>query len=167
MKIPRGLPRGIFDRKEFCLILIRSLTPQQAAENALTIAVQVSVHRQQCIALVLISDNADVTVLDNGYLGENIAVCHFLPTGSNRALFQCKSVFMELGDPPLDFFFNNVIFRANIPRTRGNVFSRRTAKGHDEEGLDAGVNELKFANLSGQSSLDKFRCSERWWFEST
>jgi hypothetical protein len=26
---PRGKPRGIFDRKEFCLILIRSLTPQQ------------------------------------------------------------------------------------------------------------------------------------------
>ena len=36
---PRGKPRGIFDRKEFCLILIRSLTPQQAAENALAIAV--------------------------------------------------------------------------------------------------------------------------------
>ena len=37
---PRGKPRGIFDRKEFCLFLIRSLTPQQAAENALAIAVQ-------------------------------------------------------------------------------------------------------------------------------
>jgi hypothetical protein len=40
LKIPRGKPRGIFDRKEFCLMLIRSLTPQQAAENALAIAVQ-------------------------------------------------------------------------------------------------------------------------------
>jgi len=40
LKIPRGKPRGIFDRKEFRLMLIRSLTPQQAAENALTIAVQ-------------------------------------------------------------------------------------------------------------------------------
>jgi len=37
---PRGKPRGIFDRKEFYLILIRSLIPQQAAENALAIAVQ-------------------------------------------------------------------------------------------------------------------------------
>jgi len=37
---PRGKPRGIFDRTEFYLILIRSLTPQQAAENALAIAVQ-------------------------------------------------------------------------------------------------------------------------------
>ena len=37
---PRGKPRGIFDRKEFRLMLIRSLTPQQAAENALAIAVQ-------------------------------------------------------------------------------------------------------------------------------
>jgi hypothetical protein len=37
---PRGKPRGFFDRKEFCLFLIRSLTPQQAAENALAIAVQ-------------------------------------------------------------------------------------------------------------------------------
>jgi hypothetical protein len=37
---PRGKPRGIFDRKEFYLFLIRSLTPQQAAENALAIAVQ-------------------------------------------------------------------------------------------------------------------------------
>ena len=36
---PRGKPRGIFDRKEFCLFLILSLTPQQAAENALAIAV--------------------------------------------------------------------------------------------------------------------------------
>jgi len=32
--------------------------------------------------------------------------------------------------------------------------------------LDAGVNKLKFANLSGQSSLDGFRCPEHWWFES-
>jgi hypothetical protein len=37
---PRGKPRGIFDRKEFYLFLIRSLTPQQAAENALAVAVQ-------------------------------------------------------------------------------------------------------------------------------
>jgi len=37
---PRSKPRGIFDRKEFRLMLIRSLTPQQAAENALAIAVQ-------------------------------------------------------------------------------------------------------------------------------
>jgi hypothetical protein len=41
LKIPRSKPRGIFDRKEFCLFFIRSLTPQQAAENALAIAVQV------------------------------------------------------------------------------------------------------------------------------
>jgi len=40
LKIPRGTPRGIFNRKEFYLILIRSLTPQQAAVNALAIAVQ-------------------------------------------------------------------------------------------------------------------------------
>jgi len=40
LKMPRGKPRGIFDRKEFYLILIRSLTPQQAAVNALAIAVQ-------------------------------------------------------------------------------------------------------------------------------
>ena len=38
---PRGKPRGIFDGKEFHLILIRSLTPQQAAENALAIAVYI------------------------------------------------------------------------------------------------------------------------------
>jgi len=37
---PRGKPRGIFDRKEFCLFFIRSLTPQQAAQIALAIAVQ-------------------------------------------------------------------------------------------------------------------------------
>jgi hypothetical protein len=37
---PRGKPPRIFDRKEFYLILIRSLTPQQAAGNALAIAVQ-------------------------------------------------------------------------------------------------------------------------------
>jgi len=40
LKIPHGKPRGIFDRKEFYLILMRSLTPQQAAEDALAIAVQ-------------------------------------------------------------------------------------------------------------------------------
>jgi len=38
--VPRDKPRGIFDHKEFCLFVIRSLTPQQAAENALAIAVQ-------------------------------------------------------------------------------------------------------------------------------
>ena len=32
--------------------------------------------------------------------------------------------------------------------------------------VDAGGKKLKFGNLSGQSSLDGFRCSERWWFES-
>jgi hypothetical protein len=37
---PRGKPREIFDRKEFYLFMMRSLTPQQAAENALAIAVQ-------------------------------------------------------------------------------------------------------------------------------
>jgi len=37
---PRGKPQGIFDHKEFYLFLIRSLTPQQAAEDALAIAVQ-------------------------------------------------------------------------------------------------------------------------------
>jgi endonuclease/exonuclease/phosphatase (EEP) superfamily protein YafD len=37
---PRGKPRGIFDRKEFYLTLVRSLIPQQAAEIALAIAVQ-------------------------------------------------------------------------------------------------------------------------------
>jgi hypothetical protein len=36
---PRGKPQGIFDRKEFYLFFIRSLTPQQGAENALAIAV--------------------------------------------------------------------------------------------------------------------------------
>jgi len=40
LKIPRGKPRGIFDRKECYLILIRSLTLPQAAGNALAIAVQ-------------------------------------------------------------------------------------------------------------------------------
>jgi hypothetical protein len=39
---PRGKPRGIFDCKEFYLFLMRSLTPQQAAENALAIAVQIT-----------------------------------------------------------------------------------------------------------------------------
>jgi len=40
---PRGKLRGIFDRKEFYLILIRSLTPQQAAVDALSIAVHISI----------------------------------------------------------------------------------------------------------------------------
>lgn len=35
------------------------------------------------------------------------------------------------------------------------------------DNVDAGGKKLKFENLSGQSSLDGFRCSERWWFEST
>jgi len=40
LKIARGKPRAIFDRKEFCLFFIRSLTLQQAVGNALAIAVQ-------------------------------------------------------------------------------------------------------------------------------
>jgi len=40
LKIPRGKLRGIFDRKEFCLFLMRSLSPQQAAEIAIAFAVQ-------------------------------------------------------------------------------------------------------------------------------
>ncbi len=43
---PRGKPRGILDRKEFRLILICSLTPQQAAENALAIAVQAVIYQR-------------------------------------------------------------------------------------------------------------------------
>jgi len=47
---PRSKLQGMFcltavlrsDRKEFCLILIRSLTPRQATGNALAVAVQVS-----------------------------------------------------------------------------------------------------------------------------
>jgi hypothetical protein len=35
---------GIFDRKEYCHFLIRSLTPQQAAGNPLAIAVQGFLH---------------------------------------------------------------------------------------------------------------------------
>jgi len=35
------------------------------------------------------------------------------------------------------------------------------------DNVDAGDKKLKFEILSGQSSLDGFRCSERWWFEST
>ena len=38
---PRSKLRGIFDRKEVCYFQIRSLTPQQAAGNALAFAVQV------------------------------------------------------------------------------------------------------------------------------
>ena len=34
---PRSKLRGIFDRKEFCLLLIRSLTPQQATGLALAV----------------------------------------------------------------------------------------------------------------------------------
>ena len=37
---PSSKPEGIFDRKERCHFLIRSLTPQQATGNALAIAVQ-------------------------------------------------------------------------------------------------------------------------------
>jgi hypothetical protein len=40
LKIPRSKLRGIFDRKEVCYFQIRSLTPQQAAGNALAFAVQ-------------------------------------------------------------------------------------------------------------------------------
>ena len=47
---PRDKPRGIFDRKEFCLMLIRSLTPQQAAENALAVVVQVLQHLDKGLA---------------------------------------------------------------------------------------------------------------------
>jgi hypothetical protein len=47
IEAPRDTPRGIFDRKEFYLILIRSLTPQQAAGNALAIAVQVKASSKQ------------------------------------------------------------------------------------------------------------------------
>ena len=35
------------------------------------------------------------------------------------------------------------------------------------DNVDAGGKKLKFETLSGQSSLDGFRCSERWWLEST
>jgi peptide/nickel transport system substrate-binding protein len=35
------------------------------------------------------------------------------------------------------------------------------------DNVDAGDKKVKFETLSGQSSLDGFRCSERWWFEST
>jgi hypothetical protein len=37
---PCGKLQGIFDRKEVCHFQIRSLTPQQAAGNALAFAVQ-------------------------------------------------------------------------------------------------------------------------------
>jgi hypothetical protein len=40
LKIARGKPRAIFDRKEFCLFFIRSFTPQQAVGHAPAIAVQ-------------------------------------------------------------------------------------------------------------------------------
>jgi hypothetical protein len=39
---PRSKLRGIFDRREYRLFLIRSLTPQQATEIALAISVQPS-----------------------------------------------------------------------------------------------------------------------------
>jgi hypothetical protein len=41
IEAPRSKLRGIFDRKEICYFQIRSLTPQQAAGNALAFAVQV------------------------------------------------------------------------------------------------------------------------------
>jgi len=37
---PCSKPQGIFDRKERCHFVIRSLTPPQAAGNALAYAVQ-------------------------------------------------------------------------------------------------------------------------------
>jgi hypothetical protein len=37
---PSSKLQGILDRKERCLFLIRSLTPQQATGNALAVAVQ-------------------------------------------------------------------------------------------------------------------------------
>jgi hypothetical protein len=43
---PRGKTRGIFDRKEFCLLLIRSLTPQQAAGNGLSIRFKGMTHEK-------------------------------------------------------------------------------------------------------------------------
>jgi len=39
IEAPRSKRRGIFDRKEVCHFQIRSLTPQQAAGNALAFAV--------------------------------------------------------------------------------------------------------------------------------
>ena len=39
IEAPRSKLRGIFDRKEVCYFQIRSLTPQQAAGNALAFAV--------------------------------------------------------------------------------------------------------------------------------
>jgi hypothetical protein len=41
LKIPRSKLRGIFDRKEFCLFLIRSLTPPEATGLASAVAVQI------------------------------------------------------------------------------------------------------------------------------
>ncbi|RLB97700.1 MAG: hypothetical protein DRH90_22975 [Deltaproteobacteria bacterium] len=41
----RSKLQGIFDRKEFCLIQIRSLTPRQATGNMLAVAVQISCFR--------------------------------------------------------------------------------------------------------------------------
>ncbi|MDO9565332.1 MAG: hypothetical protein Q7J15_01110 [Candidatus Desulfaltia sp.] len=40
IEAPRRKQRGIFDRKEVCHFWIRSLTPPQAAGNALTFAIQ-------------------------------------------------------------------------------------------------------------------------------
>ena len=40
IEAPRSKLRGIFDRKEVCHFQMRSLTPQQAAGNALAFAVQ-------------------------------------------------------------------------------------------------------------------------------
>jgi hypothetical protein len=47
IEAPRSKLRGIFDRKELCRFQIRSLTPQQAAGNALAFAVQVTGSRAE------------------------------------------------------------------------------------------------------------------------
>jgi len=43
IEAPRRKQRGIFDRKDVCYFWIRSLTPPQAAGNALAFAVQKTV----------------------------------------------------------------------------------------------------------------------------
>ena len=53
---PRSKLRGIFDRKEVCYFQIRSLTPQQAAGNALAFAVQTrskSINDQMSIECII------------------------------------------------------------------------------------------------------------------
>jgi len=49
IEAPCRKQQGIFDRKEFFLILIRSLTPPQAAGDALTFAVQLQVSLKEKI----------------------------------------------------------------------------------------------------------------------